>query len=195
MDWGKHERSLEHETILDKAAHGYAERLDGQVTRVQAQQQLKGSTTVRNSPALSMGWALKSPSKRSRFSVKQKEYLKSKFDIGEITGRKVSAASLAKAMMTARDNNGCRLFTSAEFLTSQQISGFFSRQAAKRTLKDDLDEVDDFDEESESLEAEKIISQIRDDVMNEIVPKHPICYDNHNLCELQKKNQSFPLLG
>ena len=54
--------------------------------------------------------------------------------------------------MSARDKNGGHLFTSAEFLTSQQISDFFSLQAAKRTLKDDVDKVDDFNEESKSRE-------------------------------------------
>ena len=30
LDCGRHERALEHETLLDKAAHGYSERLQGQ---------------------------------------------------------------------------------------------------------------------------------------------------------------------
>ena len=29
LDCGRHERALEHETLLDKAAHGYSERLQG----------------------------------------------------------------------------------------------------------------------------------------------------------------------
>ena len=30
LDCGRHERALEHETLLDKAVHGYSERLQGQ---------------------------------------------------------------------------------------------------------------------------------------------------------------------
>ena len=52
----------------------------------------------------------------------QKEYLSR-----ETTGHKLDAASVAKSMMTARDSNGNRLFTSSEFLTSQQVSSFFLR--------------------------------------------------------------------
>ena len=40
-------------------------------------------------------------------------------------GQKADAASVSKSMMTARDSNGQRLITSAEFLTSQQVSSFF----------------------------------------------------------------------
>ena len=116
--------------------------------------------------------------------------MKSKFDIGETSGQKISAASVAKAMMTARDNNGDRLFTSSEFLTSQQISDFFSRLAAKRSLQVDVEEEEeDSDDESEIREAEKRISKISEDVINEIVPKHPICYDHHNLCELAERSK------
>ena len=59
-----------------------------------------------------------------------------KFDLGEISGRKLDRESVAKAMMAARDSEGNRFFTSTEFLTSQQVASFFSRLAAKRRLPD-----------------------------------------------------------
>ena len=77
---------------------------------------------------LPMGWALRSSqNRRTRFNVKQKEYLSTKFNIGETTGRKADPVVVAKEMMHARGNDGERLFSCDEFLTSQQISSFFSR--------------------------------------------------------------------
>jgi len=75
--------------------------------------------------------------RRTRFTEKQKDYLNSKFRIGETTGQKAHAASVVKSTMTASDSNGNCLFTSSEFLTGQKVSSFFSRVALKYTLKND----------------------------------------------------------
>ena len=88
-----------------------------------------------------------------RFSVKQKNYLFTRFSIGKVTGQKADAATVAKAMITARDVNGERLFTSFEFLTSQQVGSYFSRLAFKRTLKDHEREEEDSDVEIDQREA------------------------------------------
>ncbi len=48
------------------------------------------------------------------------------------TGFKANPADVAKATMTTRDDNGDRMFTSEEFLTTQQVSSFFSRLASKK---------------------------------------------------------------
>ncbi|KAK3709651.1 hypothetical protein QZH41_010981, partial [Actinostola sp. cb2023] len=117
LDSGKHQRSLENETLYDKAVHGYAARLEEQFGGVPQMQQF--TNTQRNNqdrPSLPMGWALKS-SQTKRFSEKQKSYLSNQFLIGETTGQKANPASVAKAMMTVRDSNGNRIFTSDEFLT------------------------------------------------------------------------------
>jgi hypothetical protein len=108
----------------------------------------------------------------------------SKFSIGESTGNKANAVSVAKSMITARDRNGQRLFSSDEFLTSQRISSFFSRMAAKRTLQIDLGVNDE-----QSTEYEQRFEELRNKVIAEVVPKHFICYDNNNLCELVKKSK------
>lgn len=94
-----------------------------------------------------MGWALKCSRARSnRFSTKQKEYLRAKFQIAERTGRKADPASVAIAMWKAKDVNGQRLFDSTEFLTAQQVASFFSRLAAKKTTAEDMED-DDEDED------------------------------------------------
>ena len=126
LDFGKHERALEHATLLDRAVLGYADRLQEQSSGIPQIRQVRKRLNPSNLPCLPMGWALKSSHvKRTRFTEKQRDYLSSKFRIGQATGQKADAASVSKSMMTARDSNGQRLFTSAEFLTSQQVSSFF----------------------------------------------------------------------
>ena len=136
LDLGKHERALENETFLDRAVLAYADRLQEQfcgIPQIQARKRLN----LTSHPCLPMGWALKSGHvRRTRFTEKQKDYLTSKFRIGETTGQKADTASVARSMMTARDSNGNRLFTSSEFLTGQKVSSFFSRLASKRTLSE-----------------------------------------------------------
>ena len=90
LDCGKHVCALESETMLDKAVHGYASRLDGLFTSVP---QFGEDTISADAPArqsgLQMGWALKlTQTSRARFSQKQKEYLTNKFLIGERQARR-----------------------------------------------------------------------------------------------------------
>ena len=138
-----------------------------------------------------MGWALKSSQGRrtKRFSDKQKNYLFTRFSIEEITGQKADAASVAKAMMTAKDVNGVRLFTSSEFLRSQQVASYFSRLASERTLKDHEYKEEDNDVEIERREAkenENDFSGLQSDILEQLAISHPIYYDCYNLCELIK---------
>ena len=132
-----------------------------------------------------MGWALRSTQAgtRTRFSDKQREYLTSKFQIGEVTGRKFDPAAVAKSMMTAKNANGERLFSSSEFLTSQQISGVFSRLASKKKLAGQDHDDHDLDDER-SQENEAVFAGLKDKVMDEVMIRHPIYYDNHNICKL-----------
>ena len=194
LDCGKHEHELERETLLDKAVHGYAVRLEAQFSNVPQLQVFTENQTAASRPLLPMGWALKSSqASRARFSEKQKGYLLSKFLIGEQTGQKADAASVARSMLSARDPNGDRLFTSAEFLTSQQIANYFSRLASKRTLKGRDSTENESDDEG--AEAEMAFSDLRKEVLVNVQPVHPISYDNYNLCELlgQDKLSKFTI--
>ena len=124
LDLGKHKRALEHAILLDREVLGYADRLQGQSYGIPQIQKVRKRLNPSNLPCLPMGWALKSSHvKRTRFTEKQRDYLASEFRIGQTTGQKADAVS--KSLMTARDSNGQRLFTSAQFLTSQQVSSFF----------------------------------------------------------------------
>ena len=74
---------------------------------------------------------------RTKFTDKQRQYLNAKFQIGERNGRKADPTDVSKAMRTAKDSNGERLFGYDDFLTSQQVSSYFSRLAAKRSVEED----------------------------------------------------------
>jgi len=182
MDCGKHQRSLEKETLYDKAVRGYSVRLDEQFGAVPQMQQFTTNETVLERPHLPMGWALKS-TQTKRFTEKQKNYLSDKFRMGETTGQKANAASVAKAMMIARDSNGDRLFCSDEFLTSKQISSFFSRMSSKRTLPDEMTDLDNVKERN-AAEKESAFNDLGNQIMEDVALVHPIFYDSYNLCEL-----------
>ena len=94
--------------------------------------------------------------------------MSTRFSIGEVTGQKADAASVAKAMMTARDVNGEWLFTSSEFLISQQVASYSSRLASKRTLKGQEREEEDSDveiDQREAAENEDDFSGLRSDIL------------------------------
>ena len=133
LDCGKHQRALEQETLFDKAVLEYAEHLEGQPTLVPVVSMV--STRASHADRQVMGWALKSSeSRRIRFTQNQKSYLTAKFRLGEETGNKADPAAVARSMMCAKDSTGNMLFKSDEFLTANQIAGFFSRLASKKTL-------------------------------------------------------------
>ena len=94
---------------------------------------LKLQPTSTEGNLLQMGWALhKSRSGQTRFSDNVREYLQKKFDIGEETGRKEDPAQIASDMRKARNTDGTRMFSRAEWLSKVQIRAFFSRISARR---------------------------------------------------------------
>ena len=195
LDCGRHVRSLEQESMIDKAVRGYAARLEGQFAGVPQFGDRAGAGREAQSTAqqttLLMGWALKSSQGgKTRFSDKQRDYLTSKFQIGEETGQKDSPAQVSRLMMTAKDASGNRMFSSSEFLTVQQITSFFSRLASKRSLAGHLDiQVATDDEVGEAEVNEAAFQELSEYVMANILPTHPICYDSFNLCHLMSKSK------
>ena len=189
LDCGKHQRALEHETLFDKATQEYAEQLEGQATLVPHVSTV--SAQASHASRQEMGWALKSTgSRRTRFTQAQKSYLNAKFRLGEQTGNKADPAAVARSMMCAKDSNGSRLFSSDDFLTANQIAGFFSRLASKKTLADDEQQAD-----IEVAALESSLEELVNGAVRELAPKHPIVYDAYNLCELasQKKLSNFSI--
>jgi Arf-GAP/Rho-GAP domain/ANK repeat/PH domain-containing protein 3 len=149
-------------------------------------------TSGRTEPLLPMGWALKaSQATRSRFTEKQKNYPIQQFEIGESSGMKLNATAVAKSMLAAKDSNGMKLLTKDEFLTSQQISNFFSRVSAKKSLAHAVADTDDATAEGDlvSVTQELHRSKICAHIQDEICISHPICYDQYNICELVQNSK------
>ena len=77
---------------------------------------------VEGSSETPMGWALKKDRKNARFPNHVKIYLKAVFDAGENSGRKLSAADVAKNMRVCRDDEGQKMFHPEEYLQPSQIA-------------------------------------------------------------------------
>ena len=124
-----------------------------------------------------MGWALKTITK-TRFTQKQNEFLKQQFEIGEQSGRKADPNEVSKMMRSSRDELGARRFLPEEVLTGQQITGFFSRLAAKKRLPPSTVNREESDEETtredDRASQEQVIqSEICAQVMREVSLQHP----------------------
>lgn len=124
-------RALEKHSLMDLATMGYKHELEESVgviptlkaTPVQGEQ---GTVAT-----VSEGWALRSKKKACRFNETQVSYLNAKFQIGQSTRMKVNAEAVAVEMRRAHGPDGMRLFKVSEFLSTQQITSYFSRLAAK----------------------------------------------------------------
>ena len=162
QDVGRHSYVLERETFLGKAMKRYARNLEEGTTFIESQVEevAEESMTV---PSANMGWALKHAStSQRRLNEKQKKYLVDLFLLGEQTGRKANPDEVSKS----RNSDGSLLFVSNEYLTSQQITNFFSRMAAKKSIQDpSTSDDDDDDDDLVSAMAEKEFDQVRQEIM------------------------------
>ena len=129
------------------------------------------------------GYALKKPRKNTRFSNRVRDYLSNLFDEGETSGKKVSPYTVSKQMRNERDENGDRLFRPFEWLTHQQVRGFFaslalkrqkaSQSAPKKRAKVEVEELHENDEEFQNVifalvEAERMaeVTSVSDRLQN-----------------------------
>ena len=90
--------------------------------------------------------------------------------------------------MTAKDAHGSKLFTSGDFLTANQVAGFSSRLASKKAVAEDPDATESTTEEAEedigAATVEADFQEMMNSFVDDLLPKHPLTYDSHNLCEL-----------
>ena len=173
-------RSLEKHTLLDLAKLGYQQILEEGVGVVPTMRAIS-MVNKQGTAILTEGWALRPTKRAYRFSEKQKDYLTAKFNIGESTGRKVDGSLVARDMRRARGSNGERLFKSSEFLTTQQITSYFTRLSA--TLRQHTHEVD-----IAAIEDEINFSAAREHVMATITIQHPIIFDQYNICAMAEED-------
>ena len=129
LDEGRHKHALEKETLLDKAKRGYATKITGERTQVPTVGFQPAASQGAVAP-LQMGWALKTAKKKTMFSQEQNN-LTEQFVIGEESGKKADPRQVSQDMRKVRSESGVRIFLGKDVLSSQQVSGFFSRLAAK----------------------------------------------------------------
>ena len=127
------------------------------------------------------GWALKEARKSYRLNEAQKSYLEAKYNIGQTTGRKLDAETVAREMRRSIGPDGNRLFRVSEFLTSQQVSSFFSRLAAKS--RNNIVVGDDIRASQEDINFDTA----RHDILSHLQQEHPIVYDQYDICSLARK--------
>ena len=194
LDTGKHKREPEQETLYDKVKRSYASKVNDESSRIPTVQlQFEGQSQCLT--PLPMGWALKTISKKARFTEKQTDFLKQQFEFGEQSGRKADPNEVSKLMRSVRDESGVRRFKPEEVLTRQQITGFFSRLAAKKRLAPstaDLRDMDDeiTEEDERAAQEETTQSDICANVMREVSLQHPVVSSTgHNICELTHKSK------
>ena len=125
---GKCKMIPEKYTLLDAAKLSYVK----QVEEGTSAQPTLAPTTSEVSPEapLVQGWALRGAKKTVRFNENQRQYLDDKFEIGQESGHKADPEMVSRDMRYARTEKGQRRFTVDEFLSAQQIQGYFSRAAA-----------------------------------------------------------------
>ena len=172
LSFGKCEMRVERATLLDQARKIYHAKLtvgtSKDVTSHCAEASVRESAV--NTSQIVKGWALKPTKKSGQLSESQKGYLDEKFKIGQKTGHKQDAASVAHE----------RLFTRSEFLTAQQVQSYFSRQAGKLRNQSTEDEKRDHDAAAEQQQY----WDTREQILREVQLQHPITYDNFDLCEM-----------
>ena len=148
----------------------------------------------------SRGWALQKPrGGGARFSENVKTYLQSRFDTGELTGRKADPNQVSKEMRVARNLDGTRKFNREEWLTKTQIQLFSSRLAAKKRKRktygqgNALEGDDPQGENEEQLLEDEIRflnekhrNHVIEEVLAQVGLEHPITYDGYSICELAK---------
>lgn len=76
------------------------------------------------------GWALKKSKKNVRFSENVKGHLLKLFLEGEETGSKCDPVVVSKNLKSLRGDDGAKLFTPTDWLSTQQVASYFSRLTA-----------------------------------------------------------------
>ncbi|CAH3117617.1 unnamed protein product [Porites lobata] len=177
LAFGKCTKTVERETLLDKAKVKYAARLEEGSSSVPTIP-LPPETCPRNTGYVTPleGFALKQVKKAYRFNEKQREYLTARFTIGQESGKKVDAGIVATEMRRAKGLNGERLFSVSEFLTTQQVASFFSRMAAKVKQQTAPCAQAVTEQDLLAMEEEFNLSNAKESVFEQLNVTHPIHY-------------------
>ena len=115
----KHTYAPERESLLDRACTVYASQLASTRTK-ELPINKSADTSTSCHKVLDMGWALKVVKGAKRFTSKQPQYLRCKFEEGE-AGVKQDPEDVCRNMRRAKNKDGTKLFSAEEFLNAQHI--------------------------------------------------------------------------
>lgn len=168
MDFGKHRRVPEKQTIRDYSFRTFKnileERIESRIGEVStALEALHTEDEVEKESKIAKGWAMKSKKQNERIPESSKEYVKEAFlKAKKEKRRRIDFKQLALTMREERREDGTLRFLRNELLTYQQIGGIFAKLVksteGKRTAHD-IEKaiekgVDELDKEEGSIEVE-----------------------------------------
>ena len=87
---------------------------------------------------------------------------------------------MARDIRRAKEEDGSRMFTPAEFLSPQQIKSYFVRAVAKLRQSERCNDADECD--VQAVEEEDAYSAVRTHTIQKCQLVHPIMYDTYDLC-------------
>ena len=188
LDCERHMYAIEHETLYDKAMKSYATKLEQGASKLVETDQESVSVPLGENleNTLPMGWALKSITKKRRFSDEQKKYLLETFQKEKQTGKKADPTSASKMMRTARNTDGTRKFKKDDFLSPRQIAGFFACTAAKKKIDVDFDDNDDIQLQQELFDAD--VQEMKRNVIDEMAVQ-PQLFENFDICKMSSESK------
>lgn len=142
-------------TLADKSKEEYIHQIQSKPNKI-----IKAATTITTMSTMTLKkrWALKKRRTVKRFLSNQTSFLRDAFIQGEITGHKCDPEEVAAKMRTAR-NNGCRLFSKHEFLSSNQIASYFSRMSFVKKIENTQNLFEEKDVQAE--EYENVLSDLK----------------------------------
>ena len=185
LDVGKHLIRFERETQYDQVKRKWAETCQSLAGGyLQSVPSTSAAATAdqpdnQNMPSAEEGWALKKVRNAVNFSENVRNYLREVYLLGEETGHKANPGDVATRMEGFRDCTGKKRFQKKEWLTTAQISRYFSRLSTLsktgRLLRDTVvasphaDDDDDEDEdEDDVLTTEATAIRTRQQIRREL---------------------------
>jgi hypothetical protein len=162
LDTGKHRYRLERETVIEFMQRNYVPSLQKAHITVLEASCAEAIAPSDDEQDILPGWALKTAKRSGQFSPEVRKYLNKKFMVGEVTGRKLDAGRLAKDMQNEMEGNN-PMFTKRQFLTTQQIAGFWSRLTKRYKEKMTEAEQNQFAIEARAGEAEAGPDEVNND--------------------------------
>ncbi len=135
---GNHVQRVEKLPMKDLAMITYKSKLDAADHQELVSLELQRTDFNRNDythiPSLNQGWALPLTRKVRPLTPKVRQFLKNKFDVGQINGIRWQPEAVVSEMKHSKDpQTGMYLFNLSELVKVSSVRSFFSRQKASKS--------------------------------------------------------------